>query len=228
VSSDQGSAKQFWESRYGESDAVWSGRVNSVLADVAGALTPGRALDVGCGEGGDSIWLAKQGWTVTGADISDLALSRADAAASAEGCADRIRWVSADLATWAPDETYDLVSACFFQSPIELPRADVLRRLAGALAPGGRLLVVSHHTVPPWSRIAHMQEHESEHEHAPHLPSAAEEVAGLGLADAADPRVVETPGPWVVEVAEDRPREVTGPDGQRATILDAVVVLRHE
>lgn len=221
MSSDQGSAKEFWESRYGESDAVWSGRVNAVLADVAGPLTPGRALDVGCGEGGDSIWLAERGWTVTGVDISDLALSRAAAAASAQDCGDRIRWVGADLATWQPDETYDLVSACFFQSPIELPRADVLRRLAGALAPGGRLLVVSHHTAPPWSRIAHMQEHGDEpgHRHAPHLPSAAEELAALGL--------VEGPDPWVVEVAEDRPREVTGPDGQRATILDAVVVLRR-
>ena len=213
------SAKDFWETRYAESDAVWSGRVNAVLADVAGSLAPGRALDVGCGEGGDSIWLAKQGWSVTGVEISELALSRAAAAANAEGCADRIRWVSADLATWVPDGRYDLVSACFFQSPIELPRADVLRRLAEAIAPGGRLLIVSHHTAPPWSRIAHGNT--VGHEHAPHLPSAAEEVADLGLTG---PDAQES---WITEIAEERPRDVTGPDDQHATIHDAVVLLRR-
>ena len=220
-------AKEFWESRYAESGtgSVWSGRVNGVLADVAGSLPPGRALDVGCGEGGDSIWLAKQGWQVTGAEISDLALSRAAEAAAAEGCVDRIRWVSADLATWVPDETYDLVSACFFQSPIELPRADVLRRLAGAVDPGGRLLIVSHHTAPPWSRIAHLQEHgDGEgggHGYPPHLPSAAEEIAALGLTDP------DAPEAWIVEIGEERPRDVAGPDGQHATIHDAVVLLRR-
>ena len=71
-----------WDARYVERDgARWSGRPNGrLLAEVAG-LTPGRALDVGCGEGADAIWLARSGWTVTAIDISDVAVSRARKAA---------------------------------------------------------------------------------------------------------------------------------------------------
>ena len=66
----------FWEERYASADAVWSGRVNATLAEVVSTLAVGRALDLGCGEGGDAIWLAQQGWQVTAVDVSPTAIAR--------------------------------------------------------------------------------------------------------------------------------------------------------
>src|ERR1051325_4669995 len=69
-----------WDARYRERDgAMWSGRPNGRLVAEVAALAPGRAFDVGCGEGGDAIWLARRGWTVTAIDISEVAISRARA-----------------------------------------------------------------------------------------------------------------------------------------------------
>ena len=65
----------FWD-RGGSSDALWSGHVSAVVRDEAEGLPPGRALDVGCGEG-DALWLAAQGWEVLGVDVSRVALGRA-------------------------------------------------------------------------------------------------------------------------------------------------------
>ena len=199
--------RDFWDQRYGEREQSWSGRPNAALVDVVEDMPPGRALDLGAGEGGDAIWLARQGWQVTAVDISRVALDRAARAAAEAGIeSGRIEWVSADLAGWEPPGEVDLISACFLQSPVELPRDDVLRRLSGSIAPGGHLLVVSHASPPPWAR-----DHEG---HGPALRGAEEEVAALDLPSR----------DWEVLVAEDRPRAVTGPDGQEATIDDAVVL----
>ncbi|MER6871341.1 FAD-dependent oxidoreductase, partial [Amycolatopsis sp. NPDC000673] len=51
-----------WEERYRSRDEMWSGRPNDQLVTEASGLEPGHALDAGCGEGGDAIWLAQQGW----------------------------------------------------------------------------------------------------------------------------------------------------------------------
>ena len=205
-------ANPYWETIPLSDDVTYGNRLTRSLLSYFPMASGSDEwmLDLGCGEGGDSIWLAKQGWSVTGVEISELALSRAAAAANAEGCADRIRWVSADLATWVPDGTYDLVSACFFQSPITLSRHDILLRLAASIAPGGHLLVVAHASVPSWA--AHRHEGDG-----PDLLEAVEEAAALALpADS-----------WTLEIVEDRPRAVTGPDGQSATILDSVVLARR-
>src|SRR4051812_31955539 len=82
--------RSVWEGRYAESDRIWSGRVNTALASVAAGLQPGHALDLGCGEGGDSVWLAEQGWRVIGVDLSTTALARATAAARERGFAEVI------------------------------------------------------------------------------------------------------------------------------------------
>jgi methylase of polypeptide subunit release factors len=83
-------AERFWEDRYRRRERVWSGRTNAVLVDVAGSLQPGTALDLGCGEGGDAIWLAQQGWRVRAVDVSATALDRAAAEAATAGVVDRI------------------------------------------------------------------------------------------------------------------------------------------
>ena len=137
----------YWDERYRSRDALWSGQPNvTLIAEVSG-LSPGQALDAGCGEGADSIWLARQGWQVTGADISAVALDRAAAHAAATGpdIAARISWQQADLLDWDPGrDRYDLASAHYMHFPPG-SRDTAFRRLAASVRPGGTLLIVGHH-----------------------------------------------------------------------------------
>jgi 2-polyprenyl-3-methyl-5-hydroxy-6-metoxy-1,4-benzoquinol methylase len=99
-----------WDARYSERDGtMWSGRPNGRLVSEVADLAPGRALDVGCGEGADAIWLARRGWTVTGIDISEVAVRRARAAAELAGA--MVEWLSGDaLQTPFHVRSFDLVS----------------------------------------------------------------------------------------------------------------------
>lgn len=133
-----------WEERYAGSEQVWSGNPNAQLVAEASRLTPGTALDVGCGEGGDVIWLARNGWRVTGADFSANGLARAARHAEEAGVADRCDWWQVDARTFAAgSRSYDLVTTHFLHPP-DGGMVEVTRRLAGAVAPGGHLLVVGH------------------------------------------------------------------------------------
>jgi uncharacterized protein YndB with AHSA1/START domain/predicted O-methyltransferase YrrM len=132
-----------WDSRYSERDgAKWSGRPNGRLVAEVTGLAPGRALDVGCGEGADAIWLAQQSWAVTAVDISDIAIGRAREAAEIAGAA--VDWVVGDaLRVPFPARSFDLVS---LQYPA-LPKAHAegaVRTLLGTVRPGGLLLAVYH------------------------------------------------------------------------------------
>jgi SAM-dependent methyltransferase len=135
--------EEFWEDRYRSKSAIWSGRPNDVLVAEVSGLSPGTALDVGAGEGGDAIWLAQQGWTVTAVDFSTVALERGKLRAQDLGIDDRIHWVHADLTQWRPAQTYDLVS-CQYLHLLGTEQQDLIPRLAGAVAVGGTLLYVSH------------------------------------------------------------------------------------
>ncbi|MGN5238867.1 class I SAM-dependent methyltransferase [Rhodococcus sp. SJ-3] len=207
------SPAQFWENRYTDSDGLWSGNANASLVDAVSGLAPGTALDLGCGEGADTIWLARGGWDATGVDISRTAVRRATDAARAAGLpVDRIRFAAADLATWREDSSYDLVAASFLHSPVEFPRTDVLRHAAGLVAPRGHLVIVSHAAFPPW---AGADAHEGHGDHR--FPSPQEEVEALDL----------EPGSWEVRIAETRARDAIGPDGTQVVLDDTVVVLRR-
>jgi SAM-dependent methyltransferase len=201
----------FWEERYAGSGQVWSGRVNPTFADVVGGLAPGRALDLGCGEGGDVIWLAAHGWQATGVDVSPTAVARAARAALDAGLGvDRARFVAHDLSDWRSDARYELVCASFFHSPVDFPRTEVLRRAAALVAPGGHLLVVSHAAFPPWSDAQ---------AHGDHVfLSPDEERAELAL----------DPASWTVVLAETRQRPAIGPEGQQAVLDDGVLLLRRD
>lgn len=102
--------EEFWDGRYRENDRIWSGEANVALVREAADLAPGRALDLGCGEGGDAVWLARRGWRVTATDISGVALERAASHAADAGVGDRVEWQRHDFAhsfpaastTWSP------------------------------------------------------------------------------------------------------------------------------
>jgi len=133
---------QFWDDMYSSRDQVFSGRANGVLVTEVTDLPPGRALDVGCGEGADARWLAQRGWQVTAVDISKTALDRA--AATDPDVAGRVTWTAMDLTrTPPPARAFDLVSAQYF--PLSRQAGDAgPRGLVAAVAPGGTLLVASH------------------------------------------------------------------------------------
>lgn len=121
---------------------MWSGRPNGRLVAEVTGLAAGTALDVGCGEGADAIWLAQAGWAVTAIDISEVALRRAREAAEKAGVS--VEWVSGDaLEAPFPERSFDLVS---MQYPA-LPKAageQAVRALIATVRPGGLLLAVYH------------------------------------------------------------------------------------
>ncbi|WP_300680300.1 class I SAM-dependent methyltransferase [Nocardioides sp.] len=207
-------ATRFWEDKYGEKAQIWSGKVNQAVSVTLDGIAPGTALDLGCGEGGDSVWLARHGWTVTGVDLSATAIARARAEAERLGFAIDFRTV--DLAQWQPETAYDLVSAAFLHSPVAFGRTAALQRAAAAVAPGGHLLVVGHAAPPPWSTF-HQHDHTHEADPDQELIGAAEQVRRLDL----------DPTQWEILVAEDRARGVHDAEGNPAVLEDAVVLARR-
>lgn len=205
--SDQ-ETKEHWEQHYGERDRIWSGRVNVQFAAVVADLTPGQALDLGCGEGADAVWLAERGWDVIAVDISDTALARAREAASAREVDDRIEFRQLDLSDGFPEGTFDLISSQFLHSKLPLDRQKILVDATAALRPGGILVIVDHGSAPPWaSKLDHHHE----------FPSADEVVAGLDLSEDEFERVR-------VDSVE---RQAVGPDGQQRPWMDNVIVVRR-
>ncbi|MBM0126132.1 SAM-dependent methyltransferase [Pimelobacter simplex] len=203
----------FWDERYGGTDRVWSGRPNQRLVEQVADLAPGTALDVACGEGGDALWLAEQGWQVTAVDVSQVALARVATHAEERGVEDRVRLGFYDaLADPRPAgrRTFDLVTVSFLHVPLpDFPA--IYRGIADAVAPGGRLLVTAHHPddVTTGAR----------HDHGPGLmfePDRVLEVLGAGQPDSA----------WEVEVADTPVREQATPDGP-LLVRDTVVRLRR-
>src|SRR5699024_5462424 len=96
------SPTEYWEQRYSGSERVWSGKVNATMASVVAELSPGTAIDLGCGEGGDVLWLAEQGWTAVGLDISTVAVGRAREEAAARGLGGA-SFEAVDLDVWEPE-----------------------------------------------------------------------------------------------------------------------------
>jgi thioredoxin reductase/SAM-dependent methyltransferase len=135
-----------WEHRYG-GDPIWSGNPNGTLVNEASGLPPGRALDVGAGEGGDALWLAARGWTVTASDISERALARIGAEAARQGLPVDCRQADANAADPFPAGAFDLVSAQYASIP-RTPDDRAVRNILNAVAPGGTLLVVGHDLEP--------------------------------------------------------------------------------
>jgi thioredoxin reductase/SAM-dependent methyltransferase len=206
-----------WEERYASDERFWSGHVNATFADVAAALSPGTALEIGCGEGADAVWLAERGWQVTAVDVSETAVARGRAAAHERRLDDRVRFVVADAGEAASEGTFDLVASSFLHSwEPDFPRIAVLRSAAERVAPGGHLLVVSHAARPPWAREENDGAPDCSHQGAP-LLGPTQELDLLGL-DASE---------WTTVVAEVRQRPATSPTGESAMLDDGVLLLRR-
>ncbi|GAC1521980.1 MAG: class I SAM-dependent methyltransferase [Vulcanimicrobiaceae bacterium] len=146
ISNRSGVDRDFWNERYRSRERVWSDEPNATLIAEVAELATGTALEVGCGEGADALWLARRGWHVTAVDIATVALERAErhVARLDPVAATRIAWTAVDILTWEPPATYALVTMHFMQLPASA-RDVVVRTLARAVAPGGTLLIVAHH-----------------------------------------------------------------------------------
>jgi len=131
-----------WNCRYEGDGLLRTARPNRFLVAETEALAPGRALDLACGEGRNAVWLAEQGWQVTGIDFSEVALEKARHFAEDRGV--RVDWVSADLLEYVlPAEAFELVIVFYLQMPLERLRP-ILARVAKAITPGGTFLLVGH------------------------------------------------------------------------------------
>jgi ubiquinone/menaquinone biosynthesis C-methylase UbiE len=200
--------EKLWDERYRSAPLIWSGEPNEQLVAEVSPLTPGTALDVGCGEGADAIWLAERGWRVTAVDISSVALERAKTAAAARDVTQRIAWLHADLIapSWPlADASYDLVSAFFVQQTKER-REKLFRVMASAVKPGGTLLVVGHH---PDDLKTGVRRPPAE------MLYTSDEVAAV--LDSQD---------WEIEINTVRERTVEK-DGATVTVYDAVLRARR-
>ncbi len=133
--------REAWDRKYAGSELLWSAEPNRFLVSELTGLAPGRALDLACGEGRNAVWLAQQGWRVTGVDFSGVALEKAARLAESRDVA--VEWVEADLLDYRPPPGLDLV-AVFYLQILAAERSAVLGLAAAALAPGGTILVVGH------------------------------------------------------------------------------------
>jgi SAM-dependent methyltransferase len=131
-----------WDERYAGPELIWGSGPNCFVAEELAALPPGRAIDLGTGEGRNAIWLAERGFTVTAVDFSRVGLARAAGLAAGRGVT--VDWVHADLLDYRPAPgAYDLVLIAYIQLPAGR-LTELARTAATALAPGGTLLAVGH------------------------------------------------------------------------------------
>ena len=192
--------RQQWDDRYASTDLVWTAEPNVFVVRELAGLQPGRALDLGAGEGRNAIWLAEHGWQVTAVDFSGVALAKAAQLAEGRGVTG-ITWDAADLRGYQPPPgSFDLVLLAY----IHLPPAEsdaLLHAAATALAPGGTLLVIGHDRDNIAPGYGGPQEPTV-------LYQAAEVVAAL-------------PGLIIVQAGQER-RPVPADDGER-TAIDTLV-----
>ncbi|HTN62938.1 MAG TPA: class I SAM-dependent methyltransferase [Devosia sp.] len=204
--SDNRTSEQFWENHYQNLTREPTGKPSAILVQYAADLTPGRSLDLGSSRGDDVMWLARQGWQSLGVDVSSTAIATAQRRAKEAGLAEAARFERHDLAATFPEGAFDLLTALFFQSPVDFPRAQVLARAAEAVASGGLLLIVEHASAAPWSWSPDAV-----------FPTAEETLSSLQL-DTKD---------WTQIFVGAPERLAHGPDNQTATVRDNVLALRR-
>ncbi|MEU1214079.1 class I SAM-dependent methyltransferase [Streptomyces sp. NPDC005791] len=201
-------AVAFWDGVYAARPTATDPRPNVRLTETIAGLPPGDALDLGCGDGGDALWLGRQGWRVTAVDISAVAVGRLEGLARSHGLGDRVTAERHDVHESFPHGGFDLICAHYLHTPHELDRAAVLRAAGHALHPGGRLLVVDHGSTAPWSW---------NQDPGVRYPAPRDVAADIGL----------DPATWTVERADAPRRIATGPGGRTAEVTDHVLLVRR-
>lgn len=213
--------KDFWEAHWDEVGARAHGRTavaSPYLSAEIGALAPGTALDAGCGEGAEAVWLAEHGWAVTAVDISARVLARAAEAAADAGASGRVRFVEADLSSWEPGTRFDLVTTHYAHPA--MPQLAFYERIARWVAPGGTLLVVGH------LRTA---ETDAAHGHG-HGHGAADQDASPpreATVTAAAVTATLDPADWDVVTATETTRSLADGAGGVVELQDVVVRARR-
>ncbi len=216
-----------WEQRYTKQSRVWTGNPNPALVQAltehipaaeTAAQQPASALDIGCGEGADAVWLAKQGWQVTGIDLSQTAIARAQEHGRENGVADQLTFEVTALADFWPqgaDHGFDLVTVSYLHSRDAQWRQSVLRDALSRVAPGGYFLLTSH------SQMRFGSDGADGAEPMDHSPVSELDVLGVATSDTAgdEPQ-------WEVLSAKLFAREMPGAGETRPHSDDTVVLLR--
>ena len=192
--------KSYWENHWASTTAQGHPGLpaNPYVRTETTHLPVGSALDAGCGTGSEALWLAAQGWQVTGADISARALTIAAARAAAADSPGRIEWLEKDLARWHPDRTWDLVITSYAHPDID--QLAFYQRIASWVAPGGTLLIIGHL-------------HGSDHGHD-HPDGAVATQAGIAE--------LFSPPEWHIDASYERTRTVRA--DRRPTVLRDVII----
>ena len=193
--------REDWDRRYAAVENLWATRPNRFLVAEVAEISPGRALDLACGEGQNAIWLASLGWDVVGVDYSEVAIAKARARAERDGV--EAEFVCADLVGYTPDpQTFDLVLVLYLHIPAD-QRRRVLERAAAAVAPGGTFVFVGHD-------VTNMTE---------------------GVGGPSDPRILCTPEEIAAELPgleiEKAERVLRDVDGEERDAIDALVRARR-
>jgi SAM-dependent methyltransferase len=200
-----------WNARYDTSELIWKGEPNQFLPIEVADLTTGRALDLACGEGRNAVWLATQGWTVTGVDFSEVGVAKAGTLAADNGVTGT--WITADATTWEPPTAgFDLVIVFYLQLPAD-QLAAALRTAVAALAPEGTFLLVAHDLLNLTEGVGGPQD-------------ASVLTTAEGVLDALAAAELALGTELVVERSGRIDRVVTTPEGDR-TAIDTIVRARR-
>ncbi len=134
--------REDWDKRYAAVENLWAVKPNRFLVAEVADLPPGRALDLACGEGQNAIWLAANGWRVTGVDFSEVAIEKARVRAARNDV--DIELLCADLVDYEPEpSSFDLVLLLYLHISSD-KRARVHAAASAAVAPGGTFLLLGH------------------------------------------------------------------------------------
>lgn len=132
--------REAWNRRYSDQKAPFIRSPSRLLAVALANRMPGTAIDLGMGEGRNAIFLAQQGWRVTGVDWSDVGVEQAKKRAAELGVP--LVAVVEDLDRYDfGRERWDLITLFYMHFWYHRSKLDNARRLRDALKPGGLLVI---------------------------------------------------------------------------------------